>query len=178
MSQLLIPYECLLVLVNPIHGTRAQNFRLDPDADNWLVTNTSICTQRSPGYQKPALGSRERAVLFCCVLWSGNKVGMKGTVFSLHPGLFPPTLIKLVVHNSCGRGDESSHGEPTLHLSMCLFKWEVSFLEQVKLSFLWVRRRALLFPDESMWRKNTNDRARIFALLQLEGYGNSKETCC
>lgn len=131
----------------PIHSTRAQDSSVNSDADNWLVTNTSVCSERSPGDREPAL-SRMRG-LFCFAVYRGQaiKLEWKERSLLLAPAS-PQTPIKPVPHNGGGRGDESSHGEPALHRSMCLFKQEASSLVREGVFLFLVRLEGQLFPDQ------------------------------
>lgn len=119
------PKRMFCCFSGPIHSTRARDSRVNSDADNWLVTNTSDCSERSPGDREPAL-SRMRG-LFCFAMYRGQaiKLQWKERSLLLAP-TSPQTPIKPVPHNGGGRGDQSSHGEAALHRSMCLFKQEAS----------------------------------------------------
>lgn len=142
------PIRMFCCFCGPIHSTRARDSRVNSNADNWLVTNASVCSERSPGDRGPAR-SRMRG-LFCFAVYHGQAIKLEWKERSLLLALASPqTPIKLVPHNSGGRGDQSSHGETTLHWSMCLFKQEASSLEQELLVLSLVRFGGQLSPDQT-----------------------------
>lgn len=82
------PIRVFCCFRSPIHSTRAWDSRINSDVDNWLVTNTSVCSQWSPGDRGPAL-SRMRG-LFCFAVYRGQAIKLEWKERSPLLALVPP----------------------------------------------------------------------------------------
>lgn len=82
----------------------------------------------------------------------------------------PQTPIKPVPHNGGGRGDQSSHGEPALHRSMCLFKQEASSLKQEGFFLFFGEAGVQLFPDQRSAGEKELPSGQERLLLVLDQY--------